>query len=578
MLSRVTVENFRSLESVRVSLAPLTALAGANGSGKSSILRAIDFVLGQRWPSVNALAFPHDYTACDDARSLRIAVRLAAPLVHRDILDKPHEIHGFQVTCKPYKIRTARAQRGDPNFDFEPLANDGKPPQSVALSRHNKRPVFGPLIKVSGEMREAASVLFIDHRRSLRDHHPWARGSILARLLGPARKELAEVAFDDERSHAEEFSARYQAAMEALRTPSVREIETTISRTARRTLGFLGSAALADLDVRFGFADPGNPFGTLRLNYREAGLELPADELGSGVQSAIVVGIFEAFRQLGASIGTVLIEEPEMYLHPQAQRYLHRMLAELVDNGQAQVIYSTHSPVFVDLERFESLRLVRREPGATTAVSAIDKAADVELLARQRDRYKLHTFTSSRSELLFARRVLLVEGPGDVTAVKLAADAAKLDVDAEDLSVIECGSKSAIPFIGKVCASLGIPYCVLHDEDVWPVPDDPEKVADVEAENAAATKLNEEIADVAEGSLGVFVVQPTLEEALGISRNAKDKPRRIAEKLGASQRKSWPEALAKAVAALVSTRQAADVGGAGTSPAAGDSSTSVDAS
>ena len=110
-----------------------------------------------------------------------------------------------------------------------------------------------------------------------------------------------------------EFSDRYQTAMDALRTPRVKTIEDTISQTARRTLGFLGSAALADIDVRFGFADSAKPFRTLRLNYRESGLELPADELGSGVQSAIVVGIFEAFRQFGATVGTVLIEEPEMY-------------------------------------------------------------------------------------------------------------------------------------------------------------------------------------------------------------------------------------------------------------------------
>jgi hypothetical protein len=431
------------------------------------------------------------------------------------------------------------------------LASDGKPPQNVALSRVNKQPVFGPLIKVSSEMRETASVMFIDHRRSLRDHHPWARGSILARLLGPARKELAAVKFDDERSHADEFSDRYQAAMEALRTPRVREIEKTISHTARRTLGFLGSQALAELDVRFGFADPSNPYGTLRLNYREGGLELPADELGSGVQSAIVVGIFEAFRQLGAQVGTVLIEEPEMYLHPQAQRYLYRMLTELVDKGQAQVVYSTHSPVFADLERFESLRLVRRDPGQSTSVAAITKAPDVEFLAGQRDRYKLHTFTSARSELLFARRALLVEGPGDATAIKLAAEAASLDLDAEDLSVIECGSKSAIPFIAKVCSALAIPYGVMHDDDIWPVPeDDPDKAADVEAENAAAAKLNAEIAAVAEGSLGVFVMCPTLEAELGISRHAKDKPRRIAEALNTTRRADWPPQLAKAVAAL----------------------------
>ena len=50
----------------------------------------------------------------------------------------------------------------------------------------------------------------------------------------------------------------------------MKEIEFTISRKARRTLGFLETAALTDLDVRFGLADPSNPFATLRLNYRES--------------------------------------------------------------------------------------------------------------------------------------------------------------------------------------------------------------------------------------------------------------------------------------------------------------------
>src|SRR3954468_8176824 len=111
MLSRVTVENFRSLEKVRVELAPLTALAGANGTGKNSILRAIDLVLGERWPTVNSLSFPHDFTAGEDASSLRIAVRLAMPYAHKDVIGKHPAVHGFQVA---YKIRTARAERGDP--------------------------------------------------------------------------------------------------------------------------------------------------------------------------------------------------------------------------------------------------------------------------------------------------------------------------------------------------------------------------------------------------------------------------------------------------------------------------------
>lgn len=47
MLAKLVARNFRSLELVEVQLEPLTALVGPNGTGKSAILRAIDFVMGQ---------------------------------------------------------------------------------------------------------------------------------------------------------------------------------------------------------------------------------------------------------------------------------------------------------------------------------------------------------------------------------------------------------------------------------------------------------------------------------------------------------------------------------------------------
>jgi hypothetical protein len=132
----------------------------------------------------------------------------------------------------------------------------------------------------------------------------------------------------------------------------------------------------------------------------------------------------------------------------------------------------------------------------------------------------------------------------------MAARVAKLDVDGENLSVIECGSKSAIPFVAKICAGLRIPFCVMHDQDLWPVPDDLARATKVQQENAAARKLNEQIEGIAAGSCGLFVLKPTLEDALGISRNAKDKPRRIADALAALPATEWPEEVTAAVAAL----------------------------
>lgn len=552
MIARLVARNFRSLEDVTVGLDPsFTALVGANGSGKSAILRAIDLVCGTTWPSLRSLRVPQDWTGFDDRRELLLRVRFDPPLTHTDKASKQHDVLGFEVRCRPYEVKTKTALPGDPNFDFRPYGAEGKP-IVVATERptKGKKLEFAPLTRMPSELREQAKTLFIDHRRSLFQHRPWSRGSVLARLLAPARRELETTEIEQGLSYGQAFRERYQAAVEALRTPRVQEVETIVSETARRTLGFMGSTAVEELEVGFGFADPSNPFGSLQLTYRENGVELPAEELGLGIQSAIVVGIFEAFRQIGGEFGTVLIEEPEMYLHPQAQRYFHRLLRDLAESGACQVVCSTHSPIFADLSHFEGVRLVRRPPGGSTQVSSVSDEADNRWLTDRRKGQKLVALTSARSEALFARRVLLVEGPGDVLALRMLAERLGHDLDAEDHAVVECGGKSGVAFIGRVCLALGIDVLALHDSDVHAA-DEGEQLSSKQVdENDREAAANAEIESVF-GADRRFIVERSLEARLDISRNAKDKPRRVVEALAGRSSEEFPAEVLAALTALV---------------------------
>jgi putative ATP-dependent endonuclease of OLD family len=326
-------------------------------------------------------------------------------------------------------------------------------------------------------------------------------------------------------------------------------------------LGFVSGRTARSVDVEFGFADVGNPYGSLRVVYREDGLTIPAEELGLGVQSAIVVGIFEAWRQLGDPVGTVVIEEPEMYLHPQAQRYFYRILTELVDSRTCQVIYSTHSPIFANATRFEAVRLVRRPPGAMSTVSWIKAPEDQSFLADQRNAQKLAAHLDpGRSELLFASRVLLAEGPGDRFAVHAIADKLGFDFDREGISVIACGSKSAILFFARVCRALEIPFLVLCDEDQWPPPDDGdiEKLNKHEAESRRAADLHEKVVAAVNDSTRLFVMKPSLEAELGIGRNANDKPARVMAAIDSLQLTELPETLVNAVKAVMPMEEDSD--------------------
>lgn len=553
VLSSVTIRNFRSLEHVQIRLGPLTALIGPNGAGKSSILRAIDIVQGSRWPTLGSFRIPQDFTNRDEGLDLLIQVGLDPPYPFKDKLSKVHPVKGIRLDCKPYRRNTAKGSVGDLHVELTPRDASGGIPVVAVSMKQGQKPDFGPLHAVTRDMRDANRVLFIDHRRSVAQHMPWMRGSPLAEILAPARKQLRDE-HPSGRSYQEEFRDRYEQAMEALRTPVVQQVEEVISETTKRTLGFLGSEVIQDVEVGFGFADPANPLSSWRLVYREAGMEVPGEDLGMGVQSAIVVGVFEALRQLGGKIGTVLIEEPEMYLHPQAQRFFYGLLCELADSGQAQVIYSTHSPVFADVGRFEGIRLVRREPGASSTVSAVEEPDDLSYLAAKRDAQKLLGFAAASSEAFFARRVLLVEGRADALAVRLAIKSLGLpDPDAEDLAVIECDGKAGIPFMARLCRALAIPFVVLHDEDIRHVPEDQDsnRAKRQRERNDAAVRKNAEIAETA-GTGKVFIARPSLEEELDISSEADDKPRRVAEEIARRSTEQLPQCLSNAVKALFS--------------------------
>jgi predicted ATPase len=224
----------------------------------------------------------------------------------------------------------------------------------------------------------------------------------------------------------------------------------------------------------------------------------------------------------------LLIEEPELYLAPHAQRHLFRVLRALSQSGN-QVLYSTHAPVFLSVDRLEDLALVRHHRDTGTTLFQPEPLPEAEAFR------VLSEFDSDRAELFLARAALLVEGRTEKLAFPLVFDALGIEPDKEGILLFECGGKGNMPLFARICNACDIPYVVVHDRDA------PPGKRPVESERV----VNQQIRDVA-GKSRTVELAPDFEGVSGVSaRGRSRKPRKAYRRYNANG--DVPEPLRAAV-------------------------------
>lgn len=241
---------------------------------------------------------------------------------------------------------------------------------------------------------------------------------------------------------------------------------------------------------------------------------LPAASLVDGLETCCVLGL----RGL-----VLLVEEPELYLRPQAQRYLYRLLRTFAQGGN-QVVYTTHSPNLLNVARLGELAVVSCTDNGTRALQP-------EMPSPDEDFRLLTEFDAERSELLLARAALLVEGQTERLALPFAFAACGYDADREGISVVECGGKANIVLFARVCRAVGVPFVALHDRD---------RPGDV---------LNDAIRELA-GEAGTILLSPDFERIAGL-RGRSHKPERAWRRFVGMGRDELPEPLRRAVERVV---------------------------
>ncbi len=162
------------------------------------------------------------------------------------------------------------------------------------------------------------------------------------------------------------------------------------------------------------------------------------------------------------NIEVLLVDEPEVSLHPQLQSYLLREMKTAVKEYGKTIIISTHSAEMIELDKAEELSnyvfFKKNELPKQIAPNA------EELKSKQLQDFILRMSTIY-NEAFFAKKVLLIEGSSDMIMCRYLSNRLNLNLDVAGSQIVPVEGKGQFPVITKLFRLIGKEVCVLTDLD-----------------------------------------------------------------------------------------------------------------
>jgi len=219
----------------------------------------------------------------------------------------------------------------------------------------------------------------------------------------------------------------------------------------------------------------------------------------------------------------LLLDEPEICLHPSAIRDACNVLYNLPKSGRWQVMVTTHSPIFIDMSRDNTtiIRVFKNEHDEVQGTTVF-RPSKSQLTKEDRENLKLlNIFDPYVAEFFFGGKTIIVEGDTEYTAFKYII-AHKLE-KFKNIHIIRARGKATIVSLIKIFNHFGSDYSILHDTDLPTVERNGKNIV-----NGAWTKNKDILEEINKKNDGfrvrLFASVPYFEKAFLDERVDKEKP------------------------------------------------------
>jgi hypothetical protein len=352
--------------------------------------------------------------------------------------------------------------------------------------------------------------IYIPAVKDLSDDTKTAESSSFGKILAIVMKTI-EPLLAEEQDLFEKLSRKLtrmigvEGGVQDERLEEIKNIERTIQAYVRE------SFATVSVEIEIPPPELKSVLSTARI-LADDGVKGPLELKGDGLRRAVVFSILRAYVELARAAAKegvpekasergylMLFEEPELFLHPSAQKILFEALG--VFSKKHHVVVTTHSPLFLGPDATATfVRLSKTEKEGDP--KPFTKACPVELTGiSPRDEFQIICFENNNAAF-FAKRIVLVEGDSDLIVFPHIAETleAKWNCRSNSVAFVRVSGKGSIARYRSFFKRFDVPLFVITDLDT--IADGFDKLEPTDAAKSLRSELLQK-ADLANAGAGL---------------------------------------------------------------------------